>query len=1100
MATKLNGRTNGSYRPSIFRYGMFLLISFFWLRAAAGDAYREGIPVSGIVSSETGEGIPGVSVVEKGKSNGKFTNEKGGFALTVSGAESILVFSYMGYVTQEVKVGDKKTFEIRLTTNLKDLGEVVITAYGKVKKSSLTDAISSISTEKLANRPMRTLSDGLVGLAPGLNIRMSSGAPESSPSINIRGFTSIGSSASPLILVDGVERPISDVDPNDVESISLLKDGASTAIYGSRAPYGILLITTKSGKSGKLSVNYSTNIKVGKMALFPTQPSSPEWARYINLAQRNGQPNGTGTDGVDAITIARMEAWLNKDWNNPAFDDLRAQFGDKAQSYIENGQFPTSDAGFKNWTREQSFATTKLYDAYLNKSAVSQQHNIGFSGGSDKLKFISSFGYNATNGLFKGDFNYNKRYNFHTKLNYQAADWLEIRSDVSYVNQQNQGANYSARNAGDNQSGTIADYGGIFGSMMQYFATPLRVPSGNAYSWILGAAGIMGDGGLLTNQRNDLVLTGGATLKPLKNLELNGDYTWRVNNSDYTRTDKIAYTELPNGTKIQNNRSANVSGISKTYANLNYKFARFSAQYRYTLAKQHNFFVQAGMQAEENKYKSLTGSRTDLFSQDNIQALNGAANNQLANDNLYEWAVLGYYGVFSYDFQEKYFVKFAGRRDASSRFAKDSRWGMFPSVSAAWNAAKESFWPAKKYVSEFKPRVSWSTSGDVASNGASSYYTYLPTLAFGVNQNTLLGGNYANYATGPGLVSSTLTWAKPTVIDLGLDVSALRNRLTFTYDWYQRTVKDQVGPPNPLPATLGTSAPSLNNAVSETRGWEFTIGWNDQVQVGKKPLFYDLRLNLSDYIGYVTQYAANKSGVTSGTWTPGELFGQNYAYDVNKIAQNKGDLSGGTLANTYTYPGNLMYRDYNGDGYINGGNGGFWYSRGDLVKNGFNYPRKSFSILPSVSWNNITLSAVLEGVLQWTVYNGSEWVWGTRAGSDLAYFYTPAFKESTSLGYWNTDNKDAFFPAFNTGSGLATKQYSLNLAHLRIRNVTIGYDLPKSLIERVKLKRANLYVSGDNLGFIFNKSFIKYDPELLSSGVNGYPPLRYYSVGLNVSL
>ncbi|SEW52748.1 SusC/RagA family TonB-linked outer membrane protein [Chitinophaga arvensicola] len=1096
MATKLNG----SFPFSIFRYGIFLLMSLSCLYAVASNSYRQVIPVSGVVTNETGEPIPGVSVVEKGTANGKMTDEKGAFALTVSGTESILAFSYMGYVTQEVKVGDKKVFNIKLAANQKDLGEVVITAYGKVKKSSLTDAVFAINAEKLANRPMRTLSDGLVGLAPGLNIRMSSGAPESSPSINIRGFTSFGSSASPLILVDGVERPISDVDPNDVENISLLKDGASTAIYGSRAPYGILLITTKSGKNGKLSVNYSTNIKVGKMALFPTQPESPEWARYINIAQRNGQPNGTGTDGVDAITIARMEAWLKKDWSNPAFDDLRAQFGDKAQSYIENGQFPTSDAGFKNWTREQSFATNKLYDAYFNKSAVSQQHNIGFSGGSDKLQFISGFGYNATNGLFKGDFNYNKRYNFHTKLNFKATDWLELRSDVSYVNQQNQSPNYMARNGSDVQSGTIADYGSIFGSMMQYFATPMRVPSGNQYSWILGAAGILGDGGLFTNQRNDLVLTGGATLKPLKNLEINGDYTWRVSNNDNTRVDKIAYTELPNGTKIQNNRSANVSSIAKTMGKLDYKYARFSAQYRYTLAKEHNFFVQAGMQAEETGYKSLTGSRTDLFSQDNIQALNGAANNQLANDNLYDWSVLGYYGVFSYDFREKYFVKFAGRRDASSRFSADSRWGMFPSVSAAWNVAKESFWPAKQYVSEFKPRFSWSTSGDVASNGASSYYTYLPTLAFGVNQNTLLGGNYANYATAPGLVSSTLTWAKPAVIDFGFDLSALRSRLTLSYDWYQRTVLDQVGPPNPLPATLGTAAPSLNNAVSETRGWEITIGWNDQVPVAGKPLFYDLKLNMSDYIGYVTKYSANKSGVTSGIWTPGELFGQNYAYDVNKIAQNKGDLDGGTLSNTFNYPGYLMYRDYNGDGYINSGNGGFWYSRGDLVKNGFNYPRKSFSILPTVSWNNITLSAVLEGVLQWRVYNSSEWVWGTRAGSDLAYFYTPAFKESTSLGYWNTDNKNAFFPAFNTGSSLATTQYTLNLAHLRIRNVTIGYDLPKSLIERVKLKRANLYVSGDNLGFIFNKSYIKYDPELLSSGVNGYPPLRYYSVGLNVSL
>ncbi|WP_276481466.1 SusC/RagA family TonB-linked outer membrane protein [Paraflavitalea pollutisoli] len=1072
------------------------MMTVFFLRTQATDLIRRQLPVAGTVTARSGEPLTGVSVMEKGKTNGTVTNTSGSFTLTVTGPDAVLVFSYAGYIPQEVKVGNRTSFTIQLEANNTEMGEVVVTAYGKVKKTSLTDAVYAVPVEKIANRPTRTVADGLVGLAPGLNIRVPSGAPESSPSINIRGFTSLNSTGSPLILIDGVERPLADVNPNDVESISLLKDGAATAIYGSRAPYGILLITTKSGKSGKMAVTYSTNVKIGKMVLFPTQPNSPDWARWINIAQRNGQPNGTGTDGVDAVTIKRMEAWLAKDWNNPVFDDLRAQFGDKAQSYIENGQFPTTDASFKNWTREQSFATNKLYDSYFNNSTVSQQHNLGFSGGNDKLQYFSSFGYNNTNGLLKGDFNYNKRFNLNTRLTYKANDWLELRTDLSYVRQQNQGTNYRAASGSDAQSGPISDYASIFGTMMQYFATPLRVPSGNAYSWILGASSILGEGGLNTNERNDIVLTGGATIRPLKHLELRADYTWRISDADYQRVDKIAYTELPNGTKIQNNRSANVSGISKNDVGSRYGLTRFSAQYQRSFGK-HNLLAQAGMQAEEYQYKSLTGSRTDLFSQDIIQALNGAANNQLTNDNLYEWAVLGYYGVLAYDYAEKYMIKFAGRRDASSRFSPDSRWGSFPSVSVAWNAARENFWPLKDWITELKPRASWSTSGDVASSG--SVYSYLPTLAFGVSQNTLLGGNYSNIATAPGLVSSTLTWAKPTVINLGFDLTALNRRFTLTYEWYQRTVKDQVGPPNPLPATLGTSAPSLNNSVSETRGWELSVGWNDHIKVGKKPLTYEIRFNMSDYIGYVTQYAENKTG-TTGTWTRGELFGQNYVYDFAGIVQNKNDLNGKTLSGTYNYPGYITYKDLNGDGYINSGNGGYWYSRGDVITNGFNYPRKSYSILPSVSWNGITVSAVLDGVMQWTVYNGSEWVFGTRAGADLAYFYTPAFEESTKLGYWSPSTPNAFFPAFNTAYATPTNKYSLNLANLRVRNLTIGYDLPARWIERLKLKRVNIYASGDNLGFIYNKSYIKYDPELLANGVNGYPPLRYYSFGANINL
>ncbi|MCH5719375.1 TonB-dependent receptor plug domain-containing protein [Niabella hibiscisoli] len=550
--------------------------------------------------------------------------------------------------------------------------------------------------EKLENRPLRTLGDGLAGLAPGLNIRIPNGAPETTPSINLRGFTGLNSSAAPLILVDGVERPIQDINPNDVETISLLKDGASSAIYGSRAPYGVLLITTKSGKTGKATVTYSSNVRIGKMVLFPTQLDSPEWARYVNMAQRNGQPNGSGTDGIDSITIERMRAWLRKDWSSPAFDDLRARFGDKAQSYIENGQFPTADVSFKYWTREQSFATTKLYDAYLNRSDISAQHNLNISGGSDRIQYFTSMGYNGGNGLFKGDFNYNKRYNFQTKLNYKAASWLDIRTDVNYVRQENQGANYRAGTATDAGTGTVANYGDIFGSMVQYFATPLKVPSGNAYSWILGAPGILGEGGLLKNNRDDIVLTGGATIRPFKYFEINGDYTWRLSNTRFQRTEKVAYTEWPDGTRVQNNRSANNSSISKTTGNQSYQFAKLSGQYKRTFGSNHNILAQIGMQSEENKFESLTGSKTDLFAPNEVEAINAAANNPLADDNLYEWATLGYYAVVSYDYKQKYLVKFAGRKDASSRFAPASRWGTFPSVSAAWNAARESFWPLKK--------------------------------------------------------------------------------------------------------------------------------------------------------------------------------------------------------------------------------------------------------------------------------------------------------------------------------------------------------------------------------------------------------------------
>jgi TonB-linked SusC/RagA family outer membrane protein len=1063
--------------------------------------------VKGKVVDEAGLPLPGVTVTEKGTKNTVMTDPNGEFIIDVNNNSAILVISYIGYQSKEVSATSASAASIALVASQENLNEVVVTAYGKVKKATLTDAISTIDSKRLESRPLRTLADGLVGLAPGLNIRMPSGAPETAPTINVRGFTGFGGSGAPLVLIDGVERPMQDVNPDDIETISLLKDGASTVIYGSRAPYGVLLITTKSGKTGKASVNYSNNIRIGKMVLFPTQPESPEWARYINMAQRNGQPAGTGTDGVDAITIARMEAWLKQDWNNAAFDELRTRFGAQAQSYIENGQFPTADASFKYWTREQSFATTKLYDVYMNQSDVSQQHNLSINGGTDRLQYYTSVGYNDGKGLFKGDFNYNRRQNFQTKLNYKAADWLDLRTDVSIVRQENQGANYRGGVATDNSTNSnVANYGDIFGSMTQYFATPLKVPSGNAYSWILGASGILGEGGLIKNRRNDVVLTGGATVRPFKYFEVNGDYTLRLSNSLYSRTEKVAYTEWPDGTKVQNNRSVNLSSLAKSTSFTNYQFAKLSGQYKRTIANDHNILAQIGVQMEDNSFESLTGSKTDLYAPNEVEALRFAANNPAADDNLYQWATLGYYGVLSYDFREKYSVKFAARTDASSRFTPQARWGFFPSVSGAWNIAKEELWPLKNWISELKPRVSWSTSGDLASIGANTYYS-VPILNASVSRTTLLGGNYSNVFTPPGLISATQTWAKPTMLDFGIDLTALKQRLNLTFDWYQRTIKDQVGPPDPVSKVLGTGAPDQNNSVSETRGWELSLGWNDKFNVASKPFTYDIRLNMSDYIGYVVKYSSNSSGTRSGAWTPGELFGQNFLYKGDGIAQNTSDLDGRTLNGTYNYPGYLQYKDLNGDGYINSGNGGFWYSLGDLVKDGFNYPRKSYSILPSVSWNNISLSAVLDGVMQWKIYSSSLYVWGTNSGSGIAYFGTPVFKESSDLGYWNTDKRDAFFPALNTGSALATDRYALNLAHLRVRNVTLGYDLPKQWISKAKLNRVNVYFSGENLGFIYAKSFIKYDPDFLSNlsglfsnGVSGYPPLRYYSFGIKIGL
>ncbi|MGY0408637.1 MAG: hypothetical protein ACWIPJ_09855, partial [Polaribacter sp.] len=656
--------------------------------------------------------------------------------------------------------------------------------------------------------------------------------------------------------------------------------------------YGVILITTKSGKEGKVSVTYRNNVRIGRLVLAPTQPDSPTWARYVNEAQLNGKPNGTRSYGVIPLTIERMKAWLKKDWDNAAFNDLRTQFGADAQQYIENGQFPTSNTGYKNWTREQSFATTKLYDAYLKKASFSQQQNLSFSGGTDRVKYFSSFGFTDTDGLLRGNTNYNRRYTFHTKLNFKASDWLDIRTGINYVKLENQGPNYRG-----STSGSIANYKNIFGGLTQYYAIPLKVPSGKTYSWVLGAAGILGEGGLINNERNDLTMSMGATVKLMEGLQVSADYTYRNYTSQFSKVDKEVFVEKPDGTLVRNVRSVSVSRTKKSNNIRNYQFFKMNAQYKKTFAENHHLFAQFGLQTERNSFSNLSASKDGLFAPDVSTALKTAANdNTSASDRLYSWTTLGYYGVLTYDYQQKYLIKFAARRDASSRFSPDARWGFFPSVSGAWNVAKEFFWPLKNVISTFKPRVSWSNTGDLRSG---SYYSYLPTLGLGTSRSLLLGNTFAGAATPAGLVSSTLTWAKPRMIDFGVTINAFKNRLSVEYDWYQRTIKDQSGPPDPLPVTLGTNPPRLNNSESETRGWEVALAWKDQFMVAEKLFSYRVGFQMSDYIGYVTKQPENKIGKKGGTWTPGEQFGRNFVYSSGGVAQNTADLDGRTLSGTY---------------------------------------------------------------------------------------------------------------------------------------------------------------------------------------------------------
>lgn len=1034
------------------------------------------ITVTGQITTEDEpEGLPGVSVVLKGTSTGTVSDINGRYSIAVPSQDAVLVFTYVGYVKEEVNVENRSVININLKPDVSQLEEIVVVAYGTQKKSHVTAAVSQIEGKALEDRPLRSIADALNGLAPGLNVRSPSGAPEATPNLNIRGFTGFNSSQQPLILVDGIERELYDINPNDIESISVLKDGAATAIYGSRAPHGIIQITTKSGERGEeIKFSVSSNFRFGRPYGLPEQLDNYEWVGYINEAYRN-QPGGGTAPFFSETQIARMKAYAEGDFTNPVFEGIDPE-------YVPYGTFPI---GPTNWGAHQdTFANVNWLDEALVDIVPSEEHNISMSGGSNRTSYYMSLGYNESVGMFKGT-NFKNRYSALIKLDTDVTDWLTINLSTNYVKTAEEGPNFGGRGR---------DYGTMFNIFARAFPIWVTTNPNGSSGRFNSLPQLIGKGGTESRNLNRILLSGGVTINPAKGFTIKGSYTWNNTNNNFNRNTLQIFQVLPNGNTVPDQRSSR-SFITRRFDNNDYHTIDLHASYSKTINNIHNFNAMIGYQQEHNMFTQLEGGASDFFSQ-SVLAISTSSANFQTSDRIYDWSTRGFFGRFSYNYDEKYFIEFNGRRDATSRFLPENRWGTFPSIAAGWNIAAEAFWPFKELVTQFKPRASWSTSGS-ANVGL---YPFYPSVNINLASNIILDGGLAYIATMPPLVSDQLTWARPTTIDVGFDLQSFENRLELNYDWYQRTVKDQFGPPPSIPKTIGAGVPDANNAISETRGWELNLTWKDKAfDLFNKPVRYNFGLRYSDFIGYVVEYEDDGTGAVVGQWTPGQIFGQNFHYASNGIMQNTEALYANTpQGGTWYYPGDLAVKDLNGDGEINSGIAGTWYNRGDLVKNGYNYPRGTYGITLGAEWNNFDLTLLLDGVMQWTQYSTHMYVWGN---SGMQWF-APYYKEHARLGYWSPDNTDAFYPR-NMYAGknrlVPNDQYALDLSHLRIRNLKLGYNVPQVLAQKIRMSRVYLYASAENLGFIYNNAFIKYDPELLA-GANGegYPPLQYFSFGANL--
>lgn len=1006
-----------------------------------------------VTDTNGGDPIPGVNVLEKGTNNGAVTDFDGNYSIKVAN-NAILEFSYVGYATQSISVNGKKTIDVALEQQNEGLDEIVIVGYGTQKKGNLTGAISTIDADVLESRPVNNVMQALQGAAPGLTLSVGNtgGEPGAGMNISIRGVGNLQGTGAPLVIVDDIPLSdpsgLNDINPDDIESVSVLKDAASSAIYGSRAAFGVIIVKTKSGEgiSGH-EITYSNNFIYSTPLNRPDMMNSRDFANYFNLAATNGGGAPIFSDEV----LARIEAYLADPINTPVT--------------------VANDAGTRWRQYTGSNANTDWFDVMYKDIVVRQQHNLSFSGNEKKLNYNVSGSFFDGPGIMNfGDDSY-QRYTLNSKISSKMNDWFTINANLRM-----------SRAETDRPSYDLGLY--LHNIARRWPVNGVVMPNGS-YSdgseipFLLGG-GRTKDTNTDTNAGLDLIF------EPITNLKVKASLYYRANNRSYSsHTAKVSVTE-PNGQErfVRNNNRFYRYAYQNSYVSPN-----LVVSYEKSINEAHNFFALAGFQQEETKYSSIGGSKNDLIT-DGVPSISTAVGEDNIDDGVGSYATQGYFGRFTYNYKEKYLFELNGRYDASSRFAPDSRWDFFPSISVGYNVAKEDFWNIDK-VSMFKFRYS---TGSIGNQNVSNYL-YVSRMPIRTNLWWLGSGGRPNYTLTPSLVSPNITWETVKTDNYGLDVAAFNNRLQTTFEYFIRTTDDMFGPAERYPALLGTSAPRANNASLETKGFDFSIQWKDDIgEVG-----YNVSLVLSDAVTTVTKYK-NPNNLLN-TFREGQKLGEIWGFETLGLYQNQDEIDNGFDQSTFWggvwQPGDVKYNDLNGDGHIDWGDS-TTDDPGDRKVIGNSTPRYQYAINAGLNYKGFDFSMFWQGVAKRDVWAGGPYTFGAVGNQ----WQSAALSEHAD--YWSVDNPGAFFPRPTFRSAWRNQEpqtrYLQDASYLRLKNLTIGYNFSDDIITKLRLKKLRIFLSGENLFTISDISGV-FDPEATGGRWgNGkiYPLQKSYSVGLNV--
>ena len=1075
----------------------------------------QAVTVSGVVVDSQGEPVIGASVVEKGTTNGIVTNIDGKFTISVK-AGATLQISFVGYKTQEVKAA--KSVKVVLKEDNELLDEVVVVGYGTQKKANLTGAVSTVDLGKtMEGRPQQDVAKALQGAVPGLTITTTSGNINENATMRIRGIGTLSNSevSNPLIVVDGVPMDdISFLNTQDIESISVLKDAASTSIYGTRAAFGVILIQTKGAKpTDKVTINYSNNFAWDQSTYIPDYPDVPTQLKMALEGKANANQYEVELFGMyfDKL-LPYAEKWKQQNSGKLGYGEARPYKSDS-----DVGDYIVLDG------QAYYYADYDIQDIFYSKAAPSQSHNISVQGTSGKTNYYLSFGYDSKEGILKIRPDKLKKYNVSANVSSKIFDWLEVGARM----------NFSRRDYTKPET---------YSSTYQYlwrwgsFFIPSNTIDG-VDSRVIGLIKQASDRNTVTDLTR---MNGYLKAEIIKGLTFNADLTYTIENKTMRWEDFSVYARnwaatTPSYIVTKSNTAAFREMSKRNTWTLNAYM-----NYAKTFAKNHNFNAMVGANAEETEYIYLSGQRKGLYDQGypelNLANQDGQSIGWAHNDR----ASAGYFGRINYDYKGIYLLELNGRYDGSSRFPHSDQWAFFPSASVGYRFSEEAYFaPLKRIVNNGKIRASWGEIGNEAV-GDYMFEALISQKTSGIYwvDSNKANANMLTMYNMPDLVSASLTWERIRTTDIGLDLAFLNNELNVTFDWFQRENTDMLAPAQVRPNLLGASAPYENAGTLRTRGWELNLDWHHTF--GDFNVYANF--NLSDSKTEVTKWT-NDSKLLN-TYYTGRTYGDIWGFETERYFEEK-DFTGKNADGSWNYangvasqsgletgsfhfgPGDIKYKDRNDDGKIDGGKGTA-DDHGDLKVIGNTLPRYEYAFHLGGSWKGIDLDLFFQGVGKredWTI---SSLNFPLMRSADLAVYenqtsYNKVLYSSdwkTITGYEiNQGNKyPRLYPGNDTKGRISTiangcnnyypqTRYLTDMSYLRLKNVTVGYTLPKDWTRKAYIEKARIYFSGSNLFLLHKGNDLPVDPEIstgegLSYGGWGRtaPITRTFSFGVQVTL